>query len=123
MGLPLVEWRGPLESRLLDFLQCPEEDGYGGIEGDNAIALEFVCEDVVQSLGRRLVLMFMIADILIYEMVVVVVGVMVVVTMGVISFSKKRCLTVTEVESFGVGFGLVGGDVWVWSVSGGDGGG
>ena len=43
----------------------------------------------------------------------VVVGVMIPVTVGVISFSEKRCLSVTEVECLEVGFGMVGGDVGV----------
>ena len=36
---------------------------------------------------------------------------MVVVAVGVISFSEKRCLSVTEVECLRVGFGLVEGDI------------
>ena len=41
----------------------------------------------------------------------VAVGVMVVVAVGVISFSEKRCSSVTEVECLRVGFGLVEGDI------------
>ena len=64
--------------------------------------------------GGRLVLMLMRAGILVGEVVVVVVGVtgvMVVGVVGVISF-EKRCVSVTEVECLGVGFGLVGGDIF-----------
>ena len=96
---------------MLEFLHRPEEDGYGGMEGDNGIVIEDVCGDDLQNLGGRLVLMFIRADILASEVVVVVVGVMVVVTVGETSFSEKRCLTVTEVECLGVRFGLMGGDV------------
>ena len=77
------------------------------MEGDNDIAIEDVCGDDLQNLGGRLVLMFIRADILVNEVVVVAVGVMVVVTVGETSFSEKRCLTVGEVECLGVGFGLM----------------
>ena len=55
--------------------------------------------------------MLMRAGILVGEVVVVAVEVMVVVAVGVISFSEKRCSSVTKVECLGVGFGLVGGDI------------
>ena len=42
-------------------------------------------------------------------------GELVVVAVGVISFSKKQYLSVTEVECLGVGFGLVGG-IFDWKV-------
>ena len=45
---------------------------------------------------------------------VVAVGVMVVAAVGVMSFFKKHFLSVTEVEVewLGVGFGLLGGDIF-----------
>ena len=61
----------------------------------------------MQNLGRRLVLMLMRADILVGEVTVV--------AMGVIHFSEKRCLSATEVEFLGVGFGLVRSDILVLS--------
>ena len=85
--------------------------GAGGIQGDSGIVIEDVCEDDMQNLGERLVLMPMRTGILVGEVVLVAVGVMVVVAAGVISFSEKRCLSVVEVECLGVGFGLVGGDI------------
>ena len=56
--------------------------------------------------------MLMKAGILVGGLGVVAVGIMVVVAVGVISFSKKRYLSVTEVECLGVGFGLVEGDIF-----------
>ena len=79
------------------------EDGCGGMKGDSGIVTEDVCEDGIQNLGGRLVLMLIRAGILVGEMVVV--------AGGVISFSEKRCLSVTEVECLRVGFGLVEGDI------------
>ena len=75
----------------------------------------------MQNLGGRLVLMLMRADCLVGEVVVVVAGVMVVVVV------EKLCLSVTELECLGVGFGLVGGDIFYFgrgfcSDGGGDGG-
>ena len=69
-----------------------------GMQGDSDVAVEDVCEDVMQNLGGRLVLILMITGILVGEVVVVAVGVMVMVAVGVISFSEKQCLSVTEVE-------------------------
>ena len=87
--------------------------GAGGMQGDSSIVNEDLCEDIMQNLGGRLVLMLMRAGILVGEVVVVVaVGVMVVVVAGVISFSEKRCLSVTEVECLRVGFGLVEGGIF-----------
>ena len=57
-----------------------------GMQGDSGIVIEDVCEDGMQNLGGRLVMMLMRAGILVAEVVVVAVGVMVVVAMGVISF-------------------------------------
>ena len=100
----------PPQSRLLEFLQRPGEDGCGGKEGDSGIVMEDVCEDGMQNLGGRFVLMLMSAGILAGGVVVVAVGVMVVVEVGVMSFSEGRCLPVVEVECVGVGRGLVGDD-------------
>ena len=98
---------------MLEFLQCPGEDGYwGGMESDSGIVMEDVCEDGMQNLGGRVVLILMRAGCLVGELIVVVVEVMLVVAVGVISFSKKRCLSVMEVECLGVGFGLVGDDIF-----------
>ena len=44
--------------------------------------------------------------------VLVLVGIMVVAAMGVISFSEELCLSVIEFKCLGVGFGLVGGDIF-----------
>ena len=71
--------------------------GTGGMEGDSGVIMEDVCEDGMQNLGGRLVLMLMRAGYLVGELVVVVVGVMVVVAVGVVSFSEKWCLSVTSV--------------------------
>ena len=80
--------------------------GTGRMEGDSGIPMEDVYEDGMQNLGGRLVLMLMRADCLVGEVVVVVVGVMVVVVV------EKPCLSVTELECLGVGFGLVGDDIF-----------
>ena len=85
---------------------------YVGMEGDSGIVMEDVCEDGMQNLGGRLVLMLMRAGYLVGELVVVVVGAMVVVALGVISFSEKRCLSMMEVECFELRFGLVGDDIF-----------
>ena len=58
------------------------------MEGDSGIVIEDVCEDSMQSLARRLVLMLMRGGILIGEVVVVAVG--------IISFSDV--MSVMEVE-------------------------
>ena len=73
------------------------------MEGDSGIVMEDVCDHGMQNLGGRLVLMLMRAGILIGEEVVVAVGVMVMMAVGVIPFSGKLCLSVTEVECLGVG--------------------
>ena len=73
------------------------------MQGDSGIAIEDVCEDSIQNLGGRLVLIFMRAGILVGEVVVAAVG--------VIFFYEKRCLSVTEVECLRVGLGLVEGDI------------
>ena len=56
--------------------------------------------------------MLMRAGILVDGVVVVPMGVMVVAVMGVVSFSEELCLSVMEVKYLGVGFGLVGGDIF-----------
>ena len=58
--------------------------------------------------------MLMRAGILFGEVVVVAVEVMVVAAVGVMSFFKKRCLSLTEVEveCLAMNFGLVGGDTF-----------
>ena len=81
------------------------------MEGDSGVIMEDVCEDGMQNLDGRLVLMFLRAGYLVGELVVVVVGVMVVVAVGVVSFSEKWCLSVMKVECLGVGFVLVGDDI------------
>ena len=63
------------------------EDGCERMQGDSGIVIEDVCDDGMQNLGGRLVLMLMRAGILVGDVVVVAVGVMVVVAVGVISFS------------------------------------
>ena len=83
---------------MLEFLQRPREDGCGGMRGDSGIVMEDVCEDGMQNLGGRLVLMLMRAGILVGGLVVVVVGVMVVVAVGVVSFSEEQCMSVREGE-------------------------
>ena len=51
--------------------------------GDSGIVMEDVCEDGIQNLGvRRLVLIILKAGILVGGLVVVVVGVMIVVVLG-----------------------------------------
>ena len=80
--------------------------GTGRMEGDSGIPMEDVYEDGMQNLGGRLVLMLMRADCLVGEVVVVLGGVMVVVVV------EKPCLSVTELECLGVGFGLVGDDIF-----------
>ena len=82
-----------------------------GMQGDSGIVIEDSCEDGMQNLGGRLVLMLMRAASLVGEVVVVAVGVIIVVVVGVISFYEKRCLSVMEVECLRVGFGLVEGDI------------
>ena len=77
--------------------------GEGGMEGYSGIFIEDICQDSILTLVRRLVLMLIRAGILVGEVVVVAVG--------VISFLKKRCLSVTELKCLGVGFGLVGSDI------------
>ena len=57
------------------------------MEGDSGIVMEDVCEDNMQNLGGRLVLMLMRAGILVGEVVMVAVGV------GVTSFSEKLCVS------------------------------
>ena len=75
---------------IIEFLQRAGEDRCRGTEGDSGIVTEDVCEDSMQNLGRRLVLMLIRGGILIGEVVVVAVG--------IVSFSEKRCLSVMEVE-------------------------
>ena len=55
--------------------------------------MEDLCEDGMQNLGGRLVLMLMRAGILVCQVVVVAVGVMVMVAVGVLSFSEKLSLS------------------------------
>ena len=59
------------------------------MESDSDVVTEDVCEDGMQNLGGRLLLMLMTAGILVGELVVVVVAVIVDVAVGVISISKK----------------------------------
>ena len=96
---------------MLEFLQRPGDIGAGGMEGDSGIVMEDVCEDDMQNLEGRLVLMLMRPRILCVGVVVVVVGVMVMVEMEMVSFSEGRCLPVAEVKCAVVGCGLVGSDV------------
>ena len=69
---------------MLEFLEHPGEDGCGRKGGgDSGIVMEDVCEDGIQNLGvRRLVLIILKAGILVGGLVVVVVGVMIVVVLG-----------------------------------------
>ena len=97
---------------MLKFLQLPGKNGCGGMEHDGVIVMEYVCENDMQNLGGRLVLMLMRASILVGGVVVVAVEVMVVEVVGLISFSEKWCLPVTEIECLGVGFGLVGSRIF-----------
>ena len=90
------------ESRLLEFLQLPGGDGIRGREGNSSIVVEDVCEDDMQNLGGRLVLILMRAGILVGELVLVTVKVMLVVVVGLIFISEKRCLLVMKVECLGV---------------------
>ena len=90
------------ESRLLEFLQRPGGDGSRGMEGNSSIVIEDVCEDDMQNLGGRLVLILMRAGILVGELVLVTVKVMLVVVVGLIFISEKRCLLVVKVECLGV---------------------
>ena len=90
------------ESRLLEFLQRPGGDGIRGMEGNSSIVVEDVCEDDMQNLGGRLVLILMRAGILVGELVLVTVKVMLVVVVGLIFISEKRCLLVMKVECLGV---------------------
>ena len=55
------------------------------MEGDSGIVMEDVCEDNMQNLGGRLVLMLMRAGILVGEVVMVAVG--------VTYFSEKLCVS------------------------------
>ena len=85
--------------------------GVGELEDDDGgIVVGNDSEVDKQNLGGRLVLMLR-AGILVGEVVVVVVGVMAVKGVGVICF-EKCCLSVMEVECLGVGFGLVGVDIF-----------
>ena len=87
------------------------------MEGENGIVIEDVCGGDMQNLVRRLVFMLMRAGALVGEAVAEAVGMMavmvvvVVVMVGIIYFSEKRCLSVTEVKCLGVGFRLVRGDI------------
>ena len=101
----------PPEFRLLEFLQRLRKDGSRVMESDSGIITEDVCEDGMQNLSGRLILMLARAGMSVGEMVVVAVGVMLGVAVGVISISEKRCLSVTEVECLGVGFRKVGDDI------------
>ena len=94
VGIVGVSARVPI----IEFLQRAGEDRCRETEGDSGIVIEDVCEDSMQNLGRRLVLMLIRGGILIGEVVVVAVGMMVVVAVVIISFSEKRCLSVMEVE-------------------------
>ena len=85
--------------------------GAGGMECDSGIVMEDVCEDDMQNLEGRLVLMLMRPGILCVGVVVVAVGVMVMVEMVMVSFSEGRCLPVAEVKCAVVGCGLVESDV------------
>ena len=57
-----------------------------------------VCEDDLQNLGGRIMLMLLRAGILVGEVIVLTVVVMVVLAVGVISFFEKRCLSLVEVK-------------------------
>ena len=82
---------------MLEFLQLLEDDGCGVMEGNSGMVMEDVCEDCLQNLGVRLVLMLMRAGTL--------VGGVVVVAVGVISYSKERFLSVKKVKYLRVDFG------------------
>ena len=64
--------------------------GTGGMEGDSGVIMEDVCEDGMQNLGGRLVLVLMRAGILVGGVVVVAVGLMVVVAVGVLVLVSDR---------------------------------
>ena len=69
------------------------------MEGDSGIiVIEDVCEDDMQNLGGRLVLMLTTAGILVGKLGVVAVGVMVGVAVGVICISKKRCISAKRIS-------------------------
>ena len=61
------------------------------MEGDSGIVMDDVCGDDMWTLGGRLVMMLIRADILVGGKVVVVVGVMVMMEVGVVSFSEAMC--------------------------------
>ena len=61
------------------------------MEGDSGIVMDDVCGDDMWTLGGRLVMMLIRADILVGGKVVVVVEVMVMMDVGVVSFSEARC--------------------------------
>ena len=79
------------------------------MEDDRGIDIENECEADKRNIGGRLVLMLMRAGIFVGEVVVAVVGVIVAVAVGVMFW---KTLSVTEVECLGVGFGMVGGDIF-----------
>ena len=70
-------------------------------EGDSGVVTDDVCENGMQDLGGRPVLMLTRAGILVGELVMVAVGVMVVVGVGVISIFEEQCVSVTEVQCWG----------------------
>ena len=72
------------------------------MEGNSSIVIEDICEDDMQNLGGRLVLILMRAGIFVGELVLVTVKVMLVVVVGLIFISEKRCLLVMKVECLGV---------------------
>ena len=59
--------------------------------GDSGIVMDDVCGDDMWTLGGRLVMILIRADILVGGKVVVVVGVMVMMEVGVVSFSEAMC--------------------------------
>ena len=74
------------------------------MESDSDVVTEDVCEDGMQNLGGRLLLMLMTGGILVGELVVVVVAVIVEVAVGVISISKKKVFVSGGGELFRGGF-------------------
>ena len=70
-------------------------------EGDSGVVTDDVCENGMQDLGGRLVLMLPRAGFLVGELVMVAGGVRVVVGVGVISIFEERCVSVTEVQCWG----------------------
>ena len=84
----------------------------GAVTGYSGIIMEDVCENGMWNLVGRLVLMLMRAGILVGEVVVMVVGMMVVVAVGVLFSSENWCLSVSEVQCLGLGFWLVGDDIF-----------